>query len=273
MKNAAITVSHNDGENLIKLINAIRNYDCLDYIIVVDNKSDELPDLTGLIESQEKLILIPAEKNGGYGYGNNIGLKKAAELGCEKAIICNPDTEWSEDTANALFETLENDVAVCSCICKAPESSYEAPKSGWAIRPWHLELFEHGPVSRRLWRGAISKADKEISAVHGSLLAVDIAKVLDAGGYDDNVFLYCEENILGYKIKQRGYRTVLRNDCSYFHNHKPAAPSVKNVKILKDSLIYYFERYLCLSPFDLCFAKLFMDFVVLETKLHSKSHQ
>ena len=276
MKTIAIIVNYNDRETIYRKVKSTAACSAIDAVIVVDNKSTD--DSAQLVRNIDKVTVLYGEKNGGYGYGNNIGLRYAAEiLHADYAIISNPDTEISDDSINAMINLLSSDaaVAVCAPICRTPESSYEAPVSAWPFRPWHLELFEHCPLLRRLFRRQIhypsdffrGNIPVEVFAVLGSCLAVDIKKVLESGAYDDDVFLYCEENILGYKLKKHGYKTMLLCNHSYLHNHKPGVPDVRKIHILRDSELIYFNRYLSISSFKQLVTRILFAIVSLETRL------
>ncbi len=90
-------------------------------------------------------------------------------------------------------------------------------KNGWPLRSFTRELLSMGPVSRRLFGRSFDYPDSYfagrnaayVGAVHGSMLMVDTEKFLEAGGYDEGVFLYEEEQILGRRMQTAGYRSVL----------------------------------------------------------------
>ena len=75
-------------------------------------------------------------------------------------------------------------------------------------------------------------------------------------GYDEEMFLYCEETTLGCKIKKAGYRTVLCSDVSYKHLHgasisKSIQSSLKQRKILLQSHHLLLKKYLKANRFQL----------------------
>jgi len=281
MKTAAIIVTYKDSADLKNLLSQIKDYSSLDSIIVVDNgASDPSTKLdSSAIPASDKITIRASPKNGGYGFGNNVGLRYAYDHGITHALIANPDTSFENDIFTALVNAIStsNDVAVASCICNTPESPYEAPESAWPLRSWSLELFERGPIMRRILKSKLHYPDSfskapgisEVGAVHGSLLAVDVQKLQQLGGYDEKIFLYCEENILGSKLKEQGYKTLLLKDYSYTHNHKPAQPSIESLENLICSELYYFENYLRVSKFKLLLSKFYFGIVKLELRIYS----
>ena len=278
MRTSAIIVNYNDGENLINAVHRMSSYEIIDDVIVVDNNSsdgsaDKICDIA-------KVSVIRSEKNGGYGFGNNLGMQYAVRnLNADYALIMNPDTEISESTVQALLSAIsgDNSVAVCAPVCITPESSFAAPAAAWPIRVWHLELFEHCPILRRIFAGKANYPKEyltgsgscEAGAVPGSCLMVDLKKIDSVGGYDENVFLYCEENILGYKLKEASYKTLLLKDEKYFHNHKPSLPGSGSMKRLKASELYYFKKYLKVGGFKMFISRLLLSAAELEVRIYS----
>ncbi len=48
-----------------------------------------------------------------------------------------------------------------------------------------------------------------VDAVHGSMLMISAQAFEETGGYDEGIFLYQEEAVLGQRMRASGYRTVL----------------------------------------------------------------
>ncbi len=52
--------------------------------------------------------------------------------------------------------------------------------------------------------------------------------------FDENTFLYYEENIIAKKLKQVGYKIMLHSDIFVFHNHSVTIDK-KAYTVLKNS--------------------------------------
>ncbi|WEM62397.1 glycosyltransferase [Streptococcus parauberis] len=73
----AIIVNYNDAQRTINLVKDIIDYQALKNVIVVNNNStDNSIEILSDFE-HPKYLIINSEINGGYGYGNNLGIKKA----------------------------------------------------------------------------------------------------------------------------------------------------------------------------------------------------
>ena len=67
MKVAIIIVNYNDYEDTIKYVESIKSYDCLDRIVVVDNKSTAEGTMERLNRiKNDKVRVIQSNENGGY---------------------------------------------------------------------------------------------------------------------------------------------------------------------------------------------------------------
>ena len=82
MKVAMIVVEFNDAEETIQYVNQIASYDKIQRIVVVDNHSTNVDTMNSLKKIQnEKVVVVQAEKNGGYNYGNNFGIQYLEKMG------------------------------------------------------------------------------------------------------------------------------------------------------------------------------------------------
>lgn len=116
---AVIILNFNDASRTIEAVKRIHGFRSVDHIVVLDNASrdDSLKRLKyGLSDGFYKLTLLKNKKNGGYGYGNNWGVKYAfKELSDDLVLIANPDSIWDEDlmiSMMSVFEKYPNAAAV-----------------------------------------------------------------------------------------------------------------------------------------------------------------
>lgn len=115
MKVAVIIVEFNDAEETIKYVKKIETYKNIQRIVVVDNHSTDLNVVSRLQEIQnEKVIVLQADKNGGYNYGNNYGIHYLEQKGekYDYFIISNPDVEVEEAAIQECLTFLEKDETV-----------------------------------------------------------------------------------------------------------------------------------------------------------------
>ena len=116
MKVAVIIVNYNDVEDTEKYVNTITKYDVVNRIVVVDNMSTTAGTFETLkkLES-EKVKVIQSEKNGGYNYGNNFGIRylnNSLNEEYDYYIISNPDISVTEEAIKHCLDVAEKDSSI-----------------------------------------------------------------------------------------------------------------------------------------------------------------
>ena len=139
-----------------------------------------------------------------------------------------------------------------------------------------------GPISRRLFGTYLNYPEKYfegkkavyVDAVHGSMLMVDGKKFLEAGGYDEGIFLYQEEAVLGKRLAKLGYRSLLVLNQRYRHEHsvsisKSFQSQISRQKLRNESVLYYMKQYLGIGPVRETIAKIWFAIILLEIRAAS----
>lgn len=284
MNVSCIILNYNDAKTTASLVNAIRNYQCLDSIVVVDNHStDDSPARLKELED-EKVHFLNAPRNGGYGYGNNLGIRYAVHtLKATHVLIANPDVKVSKDCIEAMKQAFsrEDRLAVAAAVTKDGKGAVAL--SSWRLNGLFLDLLDTGLITRRLFgrwlndrpeirknrNGNEKKEHAYVDAVLGSLFLADARVLMECGLYDEEVFLYYEEKILGHKLKEKGYKTVLLLDQSYVHLHsvsikKSVESILKRQALLHESKLHYYKTYLKINRAEEFLVKLFLGFLMVE---------
>lgn len=265
-----VILNYNDAATTKALVCRLRDYRILERIVVVDNCSTDnsLEQLRRL--EDRKVKVIQAERNGGYGSGNNLGVRYAVEHNqATHVLIANPDISVSESCLARLLRVFGQDSQVAVVTARLRDKQYGNLRNGWKLRGFVGELLAMGPISRRLFRRFLDYPDTwfqtkkamYVEAVHGSMLMVDAARFLDAGGYDEHMFLYQEEAVLGQRMKALGLHSVLCLDCCYGHAHSASISrtftgQMERQRLREESVLYYMKHYLHIRPWQEAFAKL-----------------
>ena len=154
MKNTMIILNYNDFETTKKYLKMIKDYKSLDCIIVVDNNSSDRSYEKLKKFENEKIVVLRSDKNGGYGYGNNIGIKFAIKRYNKcNIIISNPDIEVKDDTIKLMAKYLNNNlrVAIVSPVIK----EHGTLNRGWKLSNGYKEMILSIPVIGKKLRNKI----------------------------------------------------------------------------------------------------------------------
>ncbi len=282
MKVACIIVNYNDFKTTEILVNHISNYQTIDNIIIVDNCStNESFKRLSKFES-DKIKVLRANMNNGYGAGNNIGLLYSKEkLNCDYAIIANPDVLFSENFVLKCVDFLvyTPDVGIVTGVMLNGNSEVEQ-QNVWSLPSACWEVFDASSILKRLF--SFSKqvrtnvlVDSEleyVDVVSGSLFVLDINKFLEIGLFDEEVFLYGEENIIAIKMKRFKYKSVRILSINYNHFHstsitKEYSKMFSRRKLMVRSKKIILRKYHKLKKWKLIILQLLLDLTLIEAAL------
>jgi hypothetical protein len=186
--------------------------------VVVDNASGDTPAIAVAIESNgwsSWVTLVTAPKNGGFAYGNNLGIARAyADRVPSYVYLLNPDAQVRPGAIGSLARFLEShpDVGIAG-------SSFEnLDGSDWPIAfhfPSLLSEMLHGmdvgPLMRVFERWTVAhrmtRVSQPIDWICGASMLIRPAVLQSIGGMDENYFLYYEETDFCYRAKKAGFAT------------------------------------------------------------------
>lgn len=281
-----IVLNYNDAKTTISLVDNLiewKKHPIDIHIIVVDNKSsdDSYSLLTKRYDSDEIVDVICSEKNGGYSYGNNFGVKFAIEhYNCSYIAIANPDIIVDYETIVNLIGTFSEDDNICMVapVMKDADGNYSIHSQSLPSYQDDLAACFNSSKSKTINENNLTYINNNQAMVvtemiPGSFFIVraDYFKAVDM--FDENVFLFCEERIIGRKMKNCGYKSVIRSDLFFVHTHsvsiKKVYDTIKTWKILMESRYYYQKTYNRINFYKLLVLKISMVMFItcLEIKL------
>ena len=274
MKTGIIILNYNTADDTVKYVNKIKNYSVLDKIIVVDNLSSENNCMEKLNKlKNDKIHVIRAEKNGGYSYGNNFGMKYLNDLKEEfdYIIISNPDIEVAEEAIKKCIEFLEKNKKAAVCAPKMVDSNQNlVRRSSWKIRKPLIDMINSTRLTEILFWWAVrkgeysfedyKKSELKVEAVSGAFFVIKYDVFEKCNFFDENTFLFYEEDILANKIKKLGYEEYSLNNISFTHYESQtidkAYSYLKKIKMLQKSKMYYQKEYNNINIFQIAIFKI-----------------
>lgn len=251
MKNGIVIVNYNDYKTTKRLIDNIRDYKVFDKIVIVDNKSSDnsLKELKKL--ENKRIIVIDSGKNKGYSYALNVGCKYLIDKYKEcKIIVSNSDIIiQSENDIKDLFELVKGkNVIVGPTIIEGNNLNrgWIVPKPMDDVAMNILGLYKKYQKRHLMYQDSYYNKDiSKVGTVSGCFFAISSKHLEEMDYFDENVFLYYEENIMGVKTRDLGKNIIVANNIDVIHDHAVSIDkSLKRIKkydILKNSQ-YYFEK-------------------------------
>lgn len=253
--------------------------------VIVDNCSTDqsFVQLSECFSSKDCVDVIRSEKNGGYSYGNNYGARFAIEKYHPQYLaIANPDIKITQDTVIALLKgfQVDNRIAMTAPAMKNTRGEYKL---------YAQKLPSFRDDFRACWTEKTSRTivdnyktipgEKNMiltEMLPGSFFVVKTPCFQEVGMLDEEVFLFCEERILGQRFKNLGYKIVLRSDLFFVHAHsvtiKKAMDNVKTWRLIWTSRVYYQREYNKVSKLNLVMLRFgawyFLKMLVIKSRLH-----
>lgn len=220
-------------------------------LFLIDNSNEINKDVQN--KESEWIHYIYTGKNLGYGAGNNIGLKKAIELGSNYHIVLNPDLRFEPEIINSLEQYADQHDDVVYIL---PKVVYPDGKIQYLCKllptPADLIFRRFLPKTKKViehnerYELRMSGYDKIINppCLSGCFmfLRVETLKRHDLF-FDERYFMYCEDFDLMRRLHKYG-KTIFYPEVSIIHDH--AQESYKNKKMLKlhiKSAIRYFNKF------------------------------
>lgn len=232
-----IIVTYNSEQLIFDCLDSIYKYNDMGNsleIIIVDNCSIDCDRVFEKIRTDypSDIVLIKSTVNNGYGHGNNQGVQAA---NAPRFIVINPDVRIIKPIFRkimAMFEANQNTGMLGVCFVDGSNHLY--------FKPEHSNLF------RMIFHNILIKYGFyriEQMYFSGSFLAFNKQYFIEAGSFDENIFLYYEESDISNRILAIGKKTLLANDIFVLHLAHGREVNPFLLKIEADSRKYYFDKY------------------------------
>ena len=237
-----VIVTYHSQKDIINCIDSI--YKTADIpiekieIIVVENGSKEAFEETkNLIKNRfsESVLMHHNSENGGYGQGNNIGVKLAT---AEIIAIVNPDVIFVRPIFAQALEIFKKN----SSVAIIGGNQLGGDNMSFWIRPEFDFFIFTAPICRIL--NKLNIYIEKYFFLSGALLFIDKEKFEEIGGFDEKIFMYCEESDIINRLLKKKSSTLYKKDFIYKHLiDDRTETSDSNLLILLKSYKYYLEKH------------------------------
>jgi N-acetylglucosaminyl-diphospho-decaprenol L-rhamnosyltransferase len=229
--------------------------------IVIDNASGDFPAISRAVQEHgwsSWVTVLLAPRNGGFAYGNNLGIRLAFERqGADYVFLLNPDTEVRPGAIGALARFLE-----AHPTAGIAGSTYEhSDGSPWSCAfrfPTLISEFcsalDIGFVTRRFARWAVEQqmtpVAQRVDWISGAAMMIRPEVFQAIGGFDENYFLYYEETDFCFRASRAGFQTWYVPQSRIMHHMGQSTKVTEPWSAPKRLPDYWFEsrrRYLAMT--------------------------
>ena len=246
MKVAIIILNYNSLNDCRKCISFLKQQEGIEFeLILVDNCSAEVNKVETFCK-EEGCTFLSSKKNRGYNAGNNIGLRYAAQKGYEYALITNPDMEFPQiNYVSSLITIMEKnrEIVVVGSDIIGPNNMHQNPLdfvSFWSEFLWPIDMIRNKLLKKPIASILDSTKSGYCPMLSGCCFGIRMDFLIRQNFFDENVFLYCEEPILAYQVKNSGLKLYYLADSLAIHRHIKSTKGnpYKRIMILCDSRNY-----------------------------------
>ncbi|MBM4279464.1 MAG: glycosyltransferase family 2 protein [Deltaproteobacteria bacterium] len=231
-------------------------------VCIVDNDSgdgslEKMTDGVAQRGAADVVDVVPSGKNGGYGYGNNVALRRGIESTppYDYFYLLNSDAFVEGNALQTVLDFLQArpDVGIAGGYIHGPDGE---PHPGAFRYPSFWSEIEgsvrFGPLSRLLRDRVVPRPVPErtvddVDWVPGASMVIRRSVLQAVGLFDETFFLYYEETDLCHRARKAGYKIAFVREASVAHI-VGATTGVTNLKrrtpaYMLDSRRYYFLKH------------------------------
>lgn len=248
---ASIVLYKTNKNELKKVIDSFFKTELNVYLYISDNSpTNELENFIKEFKNR-KIEYIFNNKNGGYGWGHNIVLRKIIDRS-KYHLILNPDIYFNDGVLEIIFRYMEKNKDIGQLM---PKVKYPNGELQYLCKlmptPKDLLLRRFCPI-----KSIVEKNDykyemrssgyseiMEVPILSGCFMFLKNEVFKTVGLFDENYFMYMEDFDFCRRIGRK-YKTIYYPKVEIIHKH--AKESKVNKKLLIEhikSTIYYFNKY------------------------------
>jgi len=238
-----IIANWNTRDLILQCLSSIRRHSPHCEAIVVDNGSTDGSNAAIEREFPEAKIIRHAE-NQGYARANNAGVRAASG---EYLLFLNSDTILMGDTVDGLCDLLRDHSRLAACSPRLVQQNGRAQPYAFGNDPTLGYLF-----SRALVRAGIRKPlhdwdttiVQKVDWVSGACLLMRRSAFEQVGGFDENIFMYFEDNDLCLRLRQAGWKVVYAPHVAVVHLGGASVSSdISRNHYYYQSLRYFYSKH------------------------------
>ena len=238
---SVIILTYNSEKDIYDCLKSIYQFndigDALE-VIIVDNLSTNYATMkTNISNTYPNIIITQNTQNGGYGQGNNIGIRMAS---APFIAIMNPDIRLNKPIFANMVECLkQKDVAMCAGKQYGGNGVPFASFMSIFTVPWWI-----GRPLEFICRRILDIYIYKMQFLSGAFFAIKKDIMDGIGLFDEKIFMYAEENDIHYRIRQQypTMKMVYQKELSYIHLAESRPFSKEQATRVYKSIGYFFKK-------------------------------
>jgi GT2 family glycosyltransferase len=197
-------------------------------VIVVDNGGD-------VVGRDGVRVMSPGE-NLGFAAGNNLGAREATG---DVLVFLNPDTVVSPGAVAGLVEPLQDpSIGIVTARLRLLDRPETLNSAGNEVH-----------VTGIAWAGSYGKPATSVAAVEdvpfpsGAAMAIRRDLFEELGGFTEELFMYQEDLVLGWRVRLRGLRVVVNPAADVLHEYDFGRNPDKHYLLERNRLVFVLSSF------------------------------
>ena len=238
-----IIVTHNSEKDIYDCIDSIKEYADVPLseieLIIVDNNSANVDVMFEKLKHQwgDGIVLIKNTHNGGYGQGNNVGIRASS---APVILIMNPDVRPISPFIQKPVKAFEDDGTLVMYGMKQMLTKGKPSTNSFAPT-YMMNGYFRSPLA-----AICTRLDYYIPRCmwfSGSCFYVRKSMFEDVGLFDESIFMYGEEDDIRYRLARKyGYNFKYDKSIKYLHLVFARKPSLEYEKRVVDAIVRLYEK-------------------------------
>lgn len=213
------------------------------HVWIIDNCSQD-GTVSAFIKKIPHARVIKLKENIGFGPANNHGFEMSLPF-CNKVIFLNPDCKIDEASVRLLLKALDSNDSVA--IASPVVFSDATDGANLKLRDYS-KGYGKVPIESMKYSLGLPFIIPE-ACLDGACFAVDSRKFKEIGAFDENIFMYSEEDDISLRIFINGFKKVTVRDAHAQHIGGASSGASLRLSLRKKyhhrwSVIYMTRKYL-----------------------------
>ena len=238
-----IIVTYNSEKDIFDCISSIKQWSDIPFdeleLIIVDNNSrntDSIFEQLRLLYGND-IVLVKNTHNGGYGQGNNMGIRRAT---APVILIMNPDVRMMEPVFKTTLDAFERNNSLSMYGMKQMLSATEVSSNSFCC------AYTVNGYLQTIMTSIGNRYDYYLPRyMHFSGSCFFIRKEMfeQVGLFDETIFMYGEEEDIHYRMRKSGFKQMIYNPkLHYIHLTKEREPNLAYETKLLDVAIEHSKK-------------------------------
>lgn len=228
-----ILLNYNGVNDTLECIKSLETINYNNYeIIVVDNDSTDNSFTILKEEIGHKHHVISSNRNGGFAFGNNVGIRYALKKGADYILLINNDTTVEPNFLDELVRPMErsSDYGISTGLILNYYNKNLVWYAGGEIN-WNRFYGYHNHENENI--NKLNLCESEVSFATGCLMLIRSDVITKVGELPEEYFMYYEDVDYCASIQENGYKIYFNPKSVIYHKISAASGEAESPFAIK----------------------------------------